>query len=150
MDTEAGTMCLDDIRLVRLAVNEILKLVRGGEGGKHHSPSPSAPTDQLLISSQISGLDFKLERILTLWKRNSAQTTTATTEPMETTESAGIHEALWSMKDQQYQAASDPSGTFATLLLSSLAVWLAVVILALLWMRLTDLRYRPSIVSSPC
>lgn len=157
MDSDDATLCLDDIRSVRLVVNEILKITRkiGGVGGDRPasssslSPSsvtPMTPRDHeylLSLSSQISELGIKVER-------TSLVTQSICTPPM-------TNESMIAQGLEQEEASLVCQGELSsllglreaswTLLLAFLAVWFSVVLLTLIWMRLSDLRYKPRVVS---
>jgi hypothetical protein len=61
-------------------------------------------------------------------------------------QSLGLEESGLAPLDELYNW-SGLSEASLTLLLAFLGVWLSVVLLALLWMRLHDLRYKPRVVS---
>ena len=142
MDSSDATLCLDDIRSVRLTVNEILKLMRTG---CHQGASPTAV--QLSTTSQDTALNSKLSKIMRLLQQAPIPTTTVNpSTPVTDIPLLPMSGEELFQNDSRYQNP-DPNEVFVTLLLSSLAAWLAVVLLALTWMRLTDLRYRPTVVS---
>ena len=142
MDSGDAILCLEDIRQVRFTVNELLRLTKlGTPTGVAQIVTPTLPPS---ISSQISGLERKVDkiwRLLTNVTRTMKEDTIPTTTSMPKRDE--WEEPLPWM--DRYQPGS--SETLATLLLVSLGTWLVVVILALLWMRLADLKYRPIVVS---
>ena len=141
MDSGDAILCLEDIRQVRFTVNEILRLIKSG--GRTGVVPVLPPTPPLSTNSQISGLERKVEKIWRLLTNvtRSIQDTIPTTTSAPTFDE-GEEQPLW--VDRHQPGSSE---TLATLLLVSLGAWLAVVILALLWMRLADLHYRPVVVS---
>ena len=141
MDSNDATLCLDDIRSVRLTVNEILKLMK--TGGHQGASSTSV---QLLTNSQDTALSSKLNKILRLLQQPVTTTTMNPSTPTTDIPLLAVAGEELFQDDLRYHQP-DPNEVFVTLLLSSLGAWLAVVLLALTWMRLTDLRYRPSVVS---
>ena len=156
MDSDDATLCLDDIRSVRLVVNEILKTIRktGGAGGgptaSSSSSSPSSgiqtiPTDPGSLQSlklQISELDTKMER--TSAEIRSICIPLTTNGSMMSAHSLEQEDPHHLNGLFSWSGLSDVSWT---LLLSFLGVWLSVVLLTLIWMRLTDLRYKPRVVN---
>jgi hypothetical protein len=136
MDTTDSAICLEDIRAVKLTVNAILQLVRSGiptEVASPQPPSPVLPTTEL---------NSKLSKILRL-----LQSTTATTTIPTSTTSLPPEDFMGGPVTDRRCESPDPNETFVILSLVSLGVWLALVLLALTWMRYYDLRYRPRVVS---
>ncbi len=161
MDSDDATLCLEDIGSVRLVANEILKIVRriGGVNGNPSATFSSSlsPISQsssirpilydqgplLSLKSQISDLGTKMERtsleiLSTCIPRTMNGSMIAQGLEQEDSDLAPLDELCsW----------FGLSETSLTLLLVSAGVWLSVVLLALLWMRLYDLRYKPRVVS---
>jgi hypothetical protein len=159
MDSDDATLCLDNIRSVCLVVNKIRKMIVrkiGGAGGNTSATSSSSsfpntsihPTlfDQESLQSlrlQISDLDTKLDRT-SLEILNTC--IPPTMNESTSVQSLELGESSLAPLDNLYNW-SGLNKTSLTLLLAFLGVWLLVVLLALLWMRLHDLRFKPQVVS---
>ena len=148
MEFTDGALCLNDIRSMRLAVNDLLKWVRtvcpkaADFSVVLYTPSPSTVSDFKMVGTSTPGslLPFT--------------TTAPMTTTMGTTVSTELPD-LFSGDSEPIVAPElieapvlDPSlGALVTLWASLLGAWLAIVMLGLTWMRLTDLRYKSSVVS---
>ena len=143
MDSGDAILCLEDIRQVRFTVNEILRLLKSGVPTSIAPVIPASPPQS--TSSPLSGLERKVDKIWRLLQQANVSRST-TESPTTTTPSTtfGEEEKFFPFVMDPYQPG--PNETLAILLLVSLGVWLVIVILALLWMRLADLHYRPIVV----
>jgi len=138
MESSDGLLCLTDIRSVRLSVNEIRKWI------KEVCPKPESIFPPPLSPLPLSGLEFTGET-------TSMSPSTALSTLTPTTMISRMDERSVSLQGQVgvHGGVDRPPGLEAllTLCIASLGVWLALVMLALTWMRLTDLNYKPSVVS---
>ena len=141
MDSSDGSLCLNDIRSLRLAVNDLKKWVRDicPKGGLMVLGSPPfSPSSSIATRSTVGSTSTEVSPI---FHSNPSQTTTMSTTmgPLVSLKGEGwVYEEVNRLSELE---------ALATLSLASLAVWLALVMLALTWMRLTDLRYKPVVVS---
>ena len=147
MDSSDGLLCLSDIRSMRLTVNEIRKWI------KDVCPKPEVIFPQPLIHLPISdqesttaktSMGFLVQPSTELWVPTSTHTPTTTTMSQMMTGQLVPHsgQGMYDVADQTPDLEA-----LLTLCVASLAVWLGLVMLALTWMRLTDLNYQPSVVS---
>jgi hypothetical protein len=138
MESSDGLLCLTDIRSVRLSVNEIRKWI------KEVCPKPEA-----IFPPPSSPLPLSGPESMEVTTAMEPLTALSTLTPMRT--STRMDEQSVSLRGQVgvYDGVDRPPELEAllTLCIASLGVWLALVMLALTWMRLTDLNYKPSVVS---
>ncbi len=165
MDSDAASLCLEDIRSVRMGVNEILRILRTGRYPTMGT-SPPSPRSLVSDSSSVTNSDDNdrwntILKLLLNWNKTSCiapimpGSREETTTPGITllhqdpllTPVANATLPLDLLMTRCPEPANRPSEVLAILSITSLAAWLVVVILTLLWMRLTDLKYKPSVVS---
>ncbi len=168
MDSDAASLCLEDMRTVRLGVNEILRMLRNGTLTVASStPQLTRPptSDSSLMKScyDADNRSSKIWRLLVGWNETSTCFLPASSPPTEHFSSVAplpvsfpadaqpppdsLHLEVPPLQEKVLNCPTSPSEALVILSLASLAVWLAVVILTLLWMRMTNLRYKPCVVS---
>jgi hypothetical protein len=144
MEFTDGALCLNDIRSMRLAINDLLKWVK----------TVCPKTGELLavpsMLSQSTATVLKTEMTSTQVFRLLSTTTVPTQTPdTDSSTEPLIPLPLETVEPELIVApALHPDiAALVVLCASLLGAWLAMVVLSLTWMRLVDLRYRPAVVS---
>lgn len=174
MDSDAASLCLEDMRTVRLGVNEILRMFRNGtlmvaNSTPQLTRPPTSDSSWMKSCSDADNRSLKIWRLLVEWNETSTCFLPVANLPTVSSFSAdhlsnaaplpvsslaeahpppdSLHPEVPPLQEKLPNCPTSPSEALVILSLASLAVWLAVVILTLLWMRMTDLRYKPCVVS---
>ena len=140
MDANDGTLCLEDIRGLQLKVNELLRWVRV-------SCPRTLPISPPSSHSPESDLGSKLDAITSMLTLMSSPTPPTQMKSLDTTPKSA---EMVSLVDDDPLELLRHHAVSANLLVSSLGVWLAITLLCLTWMRLTDLQYSPKVVRNFC
>ena len=150
MDSSDGLLCLSDIRSLRLTVNEIRKWIKEvcpkPEDIFHQQLTPlpfSATGSTMARTSMESSTPYPTELLVPTW---TPTPTTTTTNMMMIGQSVSLNGQVGVRDVADHTRDLE---ALLTLCIASLAVWLALVMLALTWMRLADLQYKPTVVSRP-
>ena len=142
MEFTDGALCLNDIRSMRLAINDLLKWV------KTVCPKTGELLEVPSMLSQSTATVFKTE----LTSTQVFHLLSTTTVPTQTPGMDSSTESLIPLETAEPELIVAPAlhpntAALVVLCASLLGAWLAMVVLGLTWMRLVDLRYKPVVVS---